>query len=89
MNTDNVLHYAKHYGWGLVASAFNGGIMGLGALGIMSEQQKLPEGITAHVLLHTFTVACGIHALLYFKQHPLPEALPEPPDRPNPPAVAT
>jgi hypothetical protein len=65
-----------HYVWGLVASSFNGGIMGLGALGIMSEQQKLPEGFTAHVLLHTFGVACGIHALLYFKQNPLPEKFP-------------
>lgn len=73
------LKYAQHYVWGLVASTFNGGIMGIGALAVMEEQQKLPEGITAHVLLHTFAVSCFGSAIIYFKAHPLPEKLPDPP----------
>lgn len=73
-----VLKYAKHYIWGLIAATFNGGIAGLVALGVMEEQGKLPEGITRHVLLHTFAVSCTAHAIIYFKQHPLPEQLPDP-----------
>lgn len=74
-----ILKYVQHYVWGLVASMFNGGIMGIGALAVMEEQQKLPEGLTAHVLLHTFAVACFGSAVIYFKAHPLPEKLPDAP----------
>ena len=82
------LKYLKHYTWGLVASTFNGGITGIVALGVLEEQSKLPEGITAHVLAHTFLVSCGMHALFYFQKHPLPEQLPDTPQQLNPPAVA-
>ncbi len=86
-----ILKYAQHYVWGLVASTFNGGIMGICALAVMEEQQKLPEGITRHVLLHTFGTSCAGAALLYFKAHPLPEKIPPDPlsSATNPPlAVA-
>ena len=79
--------YAKHYLWGLVASTFNGGISGVVALGIMEEQAKLPEGITGHVMLHTFAVSCAFHALVYFKQHPLPDQLPDPAQENKPAAT--
>ncbi len=80
--------YLRHYVWGLTASTFNGGIMGVGALAVMAEQQKLPEGFTLHVLAHTFGVACAGTALMYFKQHPLPEKLPDEPEPRTPLAVA-
>ncbi len=85
MNILRAKQVALHYVWGLVASTFNGGIMGLGALGIMEEQKKLPEGITKHVIVHTFAVACAIHALLYFQKNPLPERFPADTNPPFPP----
>lgn len=83
-----ILKYVQHYVWGLVASMFNGGIMGIGALAVMEEQQKLPEGLTAHVLLHTFAVSCFGSAVIYFKAHPLPEKLPDTPASPVAPPLA-
>ena len=72
---NDLIHYAKHYLFGLVTSTFNGGITGIAALAVMEEQGKLPEGITKHVILHTFAVACLGHAVLYFQANPLPEKL--------------
>ena len=79
-----IIKYARHYLWGLGAVTFNGGITGIVGLGIMEEQNKLPEGITRHVLFHTFAVAGVVHLLMYFKQHPLPEQLPDPAEEDKP-----
>ena len=72
-----ILHWCKHYFYGLLAQSFNGAMTGIFALGIMGEQGKLPEGVTFHVLAHTFAVSFGLHILLYFKSNPLPSQLPE------------
>ena len=70
-----LIHYIKHYAFGVATSAFNGGITGLSALCVMGEAGKLPEGITAHVLIHTFAVSCAVHGLIWLKANPFPEKL--------------
>lgn len=73
-----------HYLFGVIASAFNGGISSvtafLGEAGYSAATQISGNAAThtmdAKDLFHTFIGAAVIHALFYFKSHPVPEALP-------------
>ena len=67
--------YVLHYLWGLVATAFNGGVTSVVAIVAEMTGGKLPEGITWHGCWQTFVVAAAVHAILYFSSHPIPVTL--------------
>lgn len=69
---------ALHYLAGALAAGFNGGIGSVAAIagidgvsfsGISSQARVL----NAHEMLAAFLGACAIHAIFWFKAHPLPE----------------
>lgn len=71
----------KHYAYGLFAKSWNGAIVSAWAFvgqatgaGLDPAHFNIPDWRT---LAYTFAVVAGIQALGYFKDHPLPDKLPE------------
>lgn len=80
----------KHYAWGCFAKSWNGAIAAIYSfLGLATGAAFDPEHFDApgwRTLAWTFLVAFGVSVIGYFKDHPLPPALPdtEPPFPPPP-----
>ena len=76
----NIRRWIAHYFFGLFAKSFNGatvaldGFLGLAAGAAVSESVVKPNWQVAAAI---FATAFVRNALLYFKEHPIPEKLPE------------
>lgn len=72
--------YVKHYCYGLFAKSFNGGIsavdagIGLAVGSVVSNTVQVPNW---QMLASVFLVSFGRSALMYFRDHPIPEKLPD------------
>lgn len=79
--SSSIWRAVKHYAYGLFAKSWNGGIAAIYAFigqavghGLDPDAFDMPGWKT---LAYTFGVAFSIQALGYFKDHPLPDKLPE------------
>lgn len=82
-----VLSFLKHYVFGLLMSSWNGaigaiaGILGIDAVAMTGVDAALPAGqqtarvLNVHEMISAFVGAFLLHAIMYFKSHPMPETL--------------
>ena len=89
MNSDKIKSFAKHYFFGLLTSSWNGGIgavsgiVGIDALAMTGASQQA-RVLNWHEMGAAFGGAVFLHAIMYFKSHPLPETLDTNPPLPAP-----
>lgn len=93
MTYEKLKNAALHYSLGVLAAAWNGGIssvaaiFGIDAVAFTGADAALPAGqqtariLNVHEMVSAFVAACVLHAILWLKQHPLPETY----DDTNPP----
>ena len=96
MNTDRIKRFAFHYLFGLLTSCWNGGwsavagILGIDAVALTGADQAVDKAsqsarlLNVHEMVSCFLGAVVLHAVLYFKSHPLPETLETNPPIPAP-----
>lgn len=68
-----------HYGYGLLASAFNGGVTAVvGGFGIAGSSMvdTSMRALTGHQMLDLFIGAATVHAFMWLKDNPLPPSFP-------------
>ncbi len=75
----------KHYGMGLLAASWNGGISSVAAIfgidaasitGLDQMANKTGDSarfLNTHEMVSAFVAACVIHGILWLKAHPIPE----------------
>lgn len=96
MNTEKLKTAATHFGWGLLASSWNGGwsavagVVGIDAVALTGADAAVTGApSTVHVLgLHemvsAFIGAFVLHAVLWIKSHPIPTTFETEPPFPAP-----
>ena len=92
-----ITNFVRHYFFGLLTSSWNGaiaavaGILGIDAVALSGVDHAVDAAsqtarvLNVHEMLSAFVGAFVLHAIIYFKSHPLPDTFDTNPPIPVPP----